>query len=130
MDKAGRLIGKFHYGKNVWRYRYRLKYGGTGMPLIHMACAVTAAGLVMDSRARAQFARATAYNARKDRVSDALQAGWAEERKANTLNVAELEAAVYRARTSTNALDLREADGSRFQDHFVGPANAFKSATA
>lgn len=29
MDKASRLLGKFHYTKNVWRYRYRLHYGGT-----------------------------------------------------------------------------------------------------
>lgn len=99
-----------------------------GMPLIHMAVACTGVGLVMDSRNRSTFARAKAYNARKDRVTDAIQAGWAAEREANTLNVAELEAATYRVRTGTNALDLRESDGSRFQDHFVGPANAFKKA--
>lgn len=78
-------------------------------------------GMFNDSNTRRKYARANAYNARRDRVTDEIARAWGEERAQNSLNIAELEAATYRARTGRKADDLMMEDGTTFSSKFIGP---------
>ena len=51
---------------------------------------------------------------------DAITKGWQAERDQQDLNISELEAAVYRVRTSAWADDLKEEDGSAWPTKFGG----------
>ena len=63
--------------------------------------------------------RAQAYNFRRERVMDAITKGWQAERDQQSVNVKELEAAVYRVRTERWADDLMEESGP-WPEKFAG----------
>lgn len=120
---AGRLtaaVGRFNYKKWAFLYKYHQNFSGSSTPLFHFSVGLMVFGMFNDSKRRKDKLRAQAYNFRKERVMDAITKGWQAERDQQDLNISELEAAVYRVRTSNWADDLKEEDGSAWPTKFAG----------
>eukprot|EP00441_Pelagodinium_beii_P023242 CAMPEP_0197676552 /NCGR_PEP_ID=MMETSP1338-20131121/87005_1 /TAXON_ID=43686 ORGANISM="Pelagodinium beii, Strain RCC1491" /NCGR_SAMPLE_ID=MMETSP1338 /ASSEMBLY_ACC=CAM_ASM_000754 /LENGTH=122 /DNA_ID=CAMNT_0043257249 /DNA_START=92 /DNA_END=456 /DNA_ORIENTATION=- len=101
-----RMAGSFHYKKWVLFYRYQQTFHNTSTPLFHIAVAMTFVGMFNESRRRNASLEAAAYRSRREKVMDSLNRGWMAEREQQSLDIDELEAAVYRSRTSTWPKDL------------------------
>lgn len=113
-------VGRFNYNKWVFLYKYHQNFSGTSTPLFHFAIGLMVFGMFNDSKRRKDKLHAQAYNFRRERVMDAITKGWQAERDQQDLNVAELEAAVYRARTGAWADDLKNEDGTAWPTQFAG----------